>query len=91
MSGRRILEVLEVFFGILFTGLLESVKDHPASIRITTNLGRLADLLADDLPFICFVLLDGVAQLYGLLNVSVGLHFDQGGVTAHTSSSPNSA
>lgn len=66
-----------MLFGILFAGLLESVKDHPAGFRIASYLGRLADLLADDLPFICFVLLDGVAELYRLLGVSIRLDLNQ--------------
>lgn len=67
-----------MLFGILFTGLVQSVKDHLAGLQTVSYLGRLADLLADDLPFICFVLLDGVAELYRLFGVSIRLDLDQG-------------
>lgn len=58
-----------MLLGVLFACLShKNVSGHVESALTSqgTNLGRLADLLADDLPLVVFVILDGVQKCLAL-------------------------
>lgn len=77
VSGHQASEVLEVLFGILLASLLGSTGDRVVDVQIATYFGGLADLLTDNLPLICLVFFDRVAELYRLCGVSARLGMTQ--------------